>query len=108
MILKVDLNNLVAKSEHNSVFGSHPLFNVDLALAIIFQSIPLLASYLSLLSIVFEVGSEMLEKSHFLLKLLGILLKRMSSHNVLLFRRGNSLSFVVVESLSIRVDYYFS
>ena len=29
VVLEVDLNNLVAESEHNGMFGTHPFLDVD-------------------------------------------------------------------------------
>ena len=66
MILKVDLDNFVAESEHDSVLGSHPLLHIDLSLPIVIQTI-FFPCDLCLLGIVLKVRSEVLKEGDFLL-----------------------------------------
>ncbi len=105
MILEIDLDNLVAQSEHNGMFCSHPLLNVDWRdtrhgwLDLVRHSI-----FILLVLIALKIGTEVLQQCNFLLEILGIVSEVISLHNVLLLLCRNSLPFVVIEGVAVRVD----
>ena len=110
MVLEVNLDNLVAKSEHDGVFSSHPLLNINWRIL----HAHLIASFRAddltsltwklLILVVFQVRSEVLKQSDLLLKILGVVCKVISLHDILLLSGGHRLSLVVEESVAIRID----
>jgi len=74
VVLEIDLNHFIRKSEHNGMSGSHPLLDID-----DFFDFPLLREFFFLYRFdfslfgafrfltTFQVGSEVLEQSHLLL-----------------------------------------
>lgn len=105
MILEIDLDNLVAQSEHNRMFGPHPLLDVDRWdtrhwwLDLLRHTI-----FILLVLIAFKIGTEVLQQRNFLLEILGIVSEVVSLHDVLLLRRRNSFPFVVIEGVAVRVN----
>ena len=90
MVLEADLDYLVGEAEHYGMLRAHPLLNIHdwLALAPIWAACFVFHLYIALhvcglsasrpiltrssvLRTIFEIGPEMLKKSHFLLELLG-------------------------------------
>jgi hypothetical protein len=110
VVLEVNLDNFVAKSEHYGVFGSHPLLNINWRIL----HTHLIASFRAddftsltwklLVLVVFQVRSEVLKQSDLLLKILRVVSKVISLHDILLLSGRYSLSLIVEESVTIRVN----
>ena len=103
VVLEINLNDLIAQSEHNSVLSAHPFFYINwagwvLQLVGLVHLIPLDELFLFLgIVILLQVGLEMLQQCHFFLQLLWISRKVILLHDILLFVSGHGFSFVVVE-----------
>lgn len=112
MILEIDLDYLVAQSEHDRVLRSHPLLHVDGAGRVLqFIGLIQLVSLNELLLllrvvILFEVGLEMLQQCHFLLQLLREIREIILLHHVLLLILRHRFSLVVVELGAGRLSDY--
>lgn len=82
VILEVDLYNLVAQSEHDSMFGTHPLLDVNrawwvLQLRILFVQYVSLYKlfFLSWIVVLLKIRFEMLKQCHFLLQFFGVVVE---------------------------------
>jgi len=105
MILKVDLDNFVRKSEHDGMPCSHPLFDIDNVLHFsifwynsIFSILLFCGCFWFILS--FQVALEMLKKGDFLLQIFWILSKSVLLSYILLVTRS---TFHVIDMVTVGV-----
>ena len=115
VVLEVDLDHFIGESEHDSMSSPHPLLHIDdfndLALLrreVLFIRLhnrctfwQLIVIHSLALLIAFEVASEMLEESDFLLELLWILSQVVLLANILAVATP-TLHVVEVESIWIQ------
>lgn len=93
MVLEVNLDDLVAESEHDGVLGPHPFLDVDrasrvLVRILLVQFVPLdQLLFFSGVIVLLEVGLEVLQQCHFLLQFLWVLGEAVLGQHVLLFIR---------------------
>ncbi len=105
MILEVYLHNFVAQTEHNRVSGAHPFLDIDNVLnttRTLLYLIWNLGIRVRLLSTL-KVASEVLQKRHFLLKVLRVICKRVFTANILSVRTS-TLHVVKVEAIRVKAN----
>lgn len=103
MVLEINLDHLVRKTEHYSMTSSHPLLDVDYILYLPFRE--LIRVYLRYFSCFrflapFKVASEMLEESDLLLKLLWILCQSILFPDILTI---GTPTLIVIEVITVRI-----
>jgi len=111
VILEVNLDYLVAKSEHDRVLRSHPFLDVNGAGRVL-QFVGLvhfvsLNELLLLLRVVilFQIGLEMLQQSHLLLQFLREVREIILLHHILLLVLRHCFPLVVVELGATRLGH---
>lgn len=113
VILKVNLHDFIAQTEHNSMLGPHPLLDIHrtwgillLVSNVLFISLNKLLLF-NWVIVLLEIGFEVLQESHLFLELFGEVSKVVLRHHILLFICSDGLSFVVVELVACRLSHYF-
>ena len=106
MILEVDLYNLIAQTEHDSMASSHPFLHIHRARSwsILWTDLILLSMLVrcTLLSCArLQVLLEVLQESHFLLQSLRELIERILRKHVLLLIIRYWLALIVVKAGSL-------
>jgi len=103
VILEVNLDDLVAQSEHNCMLGPHPFLDINAArwilqLVRLIHLISLNQLFLLLRIIVlFQIRFEVLEESNFLLDLLREVVEAVLGHHVLFFVCSDGLPLIIIE-----------
>ena len=104
VVLEVHLDDFVAESEHYSVAGSHPLFDIrelgrSLVLRALYWVFLVPFRFLS-----FEIRSKMLQQSDLFLDFLGVLSQCIDLHYILSVALP---PFNVIKAFGLRMQNYF-
>ena len=115
VILEVDLDDLVGKSEHDGVPSAHPLLDIYRA-SLGFHRILGIVSHVHLGMLVasallgrrrLQIALEMLQQSNFLLELFREFRELVLGEHILLLVRADSLALIVVEALAFVLGHNF-
>ena len=111
MVLEVDLDYLVAKTEHNCVLRSHPLLHIDGARWVLqfvclvhFISLDQLLFFLWII-VLLQVRFEMLKQRDLLLQFLREVREVVLLHDILLLICCHRLPLVIVELGTTRLSH---
>lgn len=98
LVLEVHLHDLVGEAQHDGVLGPHPLLDLDGSALVV-----LILGLVDLGVLTIQLGAEVLQESHFLLQLFGLVLEGVRTDHVLPVR-CSPLHLLEVAAIGIQ-DY---